>query len=135
MAVLRAEEEAPPRAGLMQSVRACLALWVALLKTRIEIISTELEEAKLHFEEMVLLAVVSIFCLSFGLLLLTLFVVVLFWETYRWQVLGGFALLYLVAGFGAALALRKKIKSKPKLFAITVEELGKDYAHLTAGKS
>ena len=130
----RAEEERAPRAGLMESLRSALGTAVALLKTRIQIISTELEEAKLHFEEMVLLAVVSIFCLSFGLLLLTLFVVVLFWETYRWQVLGAFALLYLGVGAGSALALRKKAKTKPKLFASTMEELGKDYTHLSVEK-
>jgi len=120
-------------AGLMGSIRSGLAAWVALLKTRIEIISTELEEAKIHLEQMVLLAVAALYCLSFGLLLLTLFVVTWFWETqYRMHVLGGFALLYLGAGIASALILRNKVKNKPKLFGSTVAELSKDHEQLSS---
>jgi uncharacterized membrane protein YqjE len=71
------------------------------------------------------------FLVSLGLVMLTFFIVVLFWETdARLWVLGGFVVLYLGAGTGLFLALRAKIKSKPKLFASTADELGKDYAAL-----
>jgi uncharacterized membrane protein YqjE len=123
------------RLGLMDSIKLCLSTWVELLKTRIEIISTELVEAKERLEQLVLLAVVSIFCISFGLLLLTLFVVLLFWDTARLQVLGGFAVLYLGVGVAAVLTMRKKAKETPKLFSTTVAELAKDRDHLVARDS
>ena len=115
----------------MDSIRSFLATWIAVVKTRVEIVSVELEEQREWLEYLVLMAVAATFLVSLGLILLTLFIVVLFWETdARLWVLGGFAVLYLGGGVGMALALRAKMKSKPKLFASTAAELGKDYATL-----
>ena len=119
-----------PAGGLMETIRSFLASWVAVVKTRVEIISVELEEQREWLEHLVLLAVAALFCLSLGLILLTLFVVVLFWEKYPLVVLGGFTVLYLGAGIGLWLTLKSKLKHKPRLFAATAHELGKDYAAL-----
>jgi uncharacterized membrane protein YqjE len=116
--------------GIMESVRSFLATWVAVLKTRVEIISVEIEEQREWIEQLILLAVAALFCLSLGLILLTLFFVVLFWETGRLWVLGGFAVLYLGGGGLLWLLLRQKLRAKPKLFSATAAELGKDYAAL-----
>ena len=122
---------APPPSGVVDTVRSFLASWVAVVKTRVEIISLELEEQREWLEHLILMALAALFCISLGLILLTLFVVVLFWETDgRMWVLGGFAVLYLGGGIGLWMALRAKMKSKPKLFASTAAELGKDYAAL-----
>ncbi|MEW6156958.1 MAG: phage holin family protein [Verrucomicrobiota bacterium] len=121
---------AAPR--LFETLRGLLNTWVGLLRTRVEIISTELEEERERLEEIVLLAVAMAFCVSLGVLLLTLFVVILFWETYRLQVLVGFALLYLALGLAAALKMRQKVRAKPKLFSTTLAELAKDQAHLSS---
>lgn len=122
---------APPPSGVVDTIRSFLASWVAVVKTRVEIISVELEEQREWLEHLILMALAALFCISLGLILLTLFVVVLFWETDgRMWVLGGFAVLYLGGGIGLWLALRAKMKSKPKLFAATATELGKDYAAL-----
>ncbi|HYE33389.1 MAG TPA: phage holin family protein [Methylomirabilota bacterium] len=123
-----------PNLGFMESMRASASTWVALLKTRVEIISTEIEEARYRLEQMLFLAVGGIFFLSFGLLLLTFFIITLFWETkYRLHVLGGFSLLFLGLGIGAVMGLRKFAKN-PKLFATTAQELDKDYKALATAK-
>jgi uncharacterized membrane protein YqjE len=122
---------APPPGGVVDTVRSFLASWIAVIKTRVEIISVEIEEQREWLEQLMLLAVAAGFLVSLGLVMLTFFIVVLFWETdARLWVLGGFVVLYLGAGTGLFLALRAKIKSKPKLFASTADELGKDYAAL-----
>ena len=121
---------APPT-GVVESVRSFLASWVAVVKTRVEIISVEIEEQREWLLHLILMAVAALFCISLGLILLTLFVVVLFWETDgRLWVLGGFAALYLVGGLVLWLSLRKKIKSKPRIFSTTAAELSKDYTTL-----
>lgn len=120
--------------GFMESMRASLSTWVALLKTRVEIIATEIEEARNRIEKMLFLAVGGVFFLSFGLLLLTFFIITLFWETdYRLHVLGGFSLLYLGLGVAAALQL-KKLATTGKLFATTAQELDKDYKALATAR-
>src|SRR5688572_24420387 len=121
---------APPT-GVIDSVRSFLASWVAVVKTRVEIISVEIEEQREWLESLILMAVGALFCISLGLILLTLFVVVFFWETdARLWVLGGFAALYLLGGGFLWLTLRKKMKSKPRIFSTTAAELGKDYTTL-----
>jgi uncharacterized membrane protein YqjE len=66
-----------------------------------------------------------------GLVMLTLFVVAVFWESHPKAVLGGFAGLYLIVGIVAMLAFRGKLHTRPKLFQTTTEELAKDESHLT----
>jgi len=125
-----AATEAP--SGLIASISSFLATWVALLRTRLELLSTDLEEQRQCFSKIVFLGVASVFCLSFGLLLLTIFIVVCFWDTYRLPVLAGFTLLYLGAGIATTWAMRNRVKNKPKFLASTLGELSKDYKHLTS---
>jgi uncharacterized membrane protein YqjE len=122
---------APPPAGVVDTIRSFLASWVAVVKTRVEILSVELEEQREWLEHLMLMAVAAGFLISLGLVMLTIFIVVLFWETdARLWVLGGFVLIYLGSGIGLWFALRSKIKNRPKLFAATATELGKDYSAL-----
>jgi uncharacterized membrane protein YqjE len=115
----------------MDSIRSFLASWVAVIKTRIEIIAVEIEEQREWLQVITLLAVAALFCISLGIILLTLFVVVLVWDTpARMWVLGGFALIYLIVGIALALLLKSKLKSKPRIFSTTSAELEKDFSAL-----
>src|SRR5436305_15282521 len=105
--------------GIMDSVRSYLASWVAIAKTRVEIISVEIEEQREWMEHLLLLAVGAAFCASIGMVLLTLFVVVLFWESDPLAVLGAFAVLYLGRGLGLWLTLEHNSNSKPRSFSET----------------
>ncbi len=116
--------------GVVSALRSSLGTVLAILKTRFELIGVELEEQREWFERMVLLSVITLFCLSFGLIFLTLFITIIFWDAYGEYVLGGFAALYLLAGVWALVTLRKKSRNKPKLFAATAAELEKDQQHL-----
>lgn len=120
----------PSASGVIDSIRSFLASWVAVLKTRVDIISVELEEQREWLERLILMALAALFCISLGIILLTLFIVVLFWETARLWVLGGFAVLYLGGGAVLWMLLRQKMKAKPRLFSATSSELAKDYSAL-----
>ena len=118
---------------LFQSLKGYLGTWVELLKTRLELFTTELEEERERLEQILILTAASVFCLSFGVLLVTLFVVAAFWDTnYRLAVLGGFAFFYLALGVVVGLITRRKSRQKPKLFSATLGELAKDYHHLSS---
>ena len=124
------ERRPPP---LFQSFKGYLATWVELFRTRLELFSTELEEERERIEQIIILAAASIFCLAFGVLLVTFFVVVAFWDTgYRLAVLGGLALFYLAVGAVVGAITRRKSRQKPKLFSATLGELAKDYRHLSS---
>lgn len=117
--------------GLLASLRRLVATFVEILHTRGELLSTEIEEEVVRFRELILYGVASLFFLGFGLLLLTLFIIALFWETAGPSVLGVFAFLYLAVGIIAVLIIRHKLKTRPPLFAATLAELDKDREHLT----
>lgn len=126
-------EPAPGRAtGLLAALQRLLATFANILHTRIEILSTELEEEGERIRQLFMYGLVSLFFLGLGLLLATVFVVVAFWETHRLYVLAGFTVFYLGIGVIAALVARHKIKTRPRLFSATLSELGKDRERLTS---
>lgn len=127
-----AESSSTRATGLMASLRQLLATSAEVLRTRVEILSTEVEEEGVRVRELFLLEQVTLFFLGLGLLLLTLFVVLAFWDSHRLLVLAVFAVFYLAVGAGAALVLRHKFKTRPRIFSTTLSELGKDRDRLTS---
>lgn len=117
-------------AGFFHSLNSLAATLVAVLQTRAELISTEIEEERERLKEMILLTVVALFCVSLGVLLFTLLVVVVFWDTHRLYVLGGFSIFYLALGLFVGWIARKKGLDKPKFLSATLSELAKDRERL-----
>jgi uncharacterized membrane protein YqjE len=97
-----------------------------ILQTRIEIVATEFEEERVRLRELVVFGFLTLFFVSVGLTLVTLFVVTLYWDTHRLAVLGWVALLYLGLGGLAAILLYRRLKSRSRLFSTTLSELSKD---------
>jgi len=116
--------------GFFHSLRTLFGTFLDLVQTRLELALTELEEEQQRLKRTALLAVMALFFASLGVIFLTLLVVMLFWDSHRIWVLGGFSLLYLALGAGAGLLLRRQTQSRPKLFSSTLAELAKDRSHL-----
>ena len=130
-----AEESGPdaaPSHGLLASLRNLAATAVGILQTRLELLATEVEEERLRLLQIALWAVIAVFLLALGILTLTLFVVILFWDTHRVLVTGLLAVLYLVLGAAIGLAARSKARAKSKLFSASLAELAKDREQLTS---
>ena len=108
----------------MDTIRAMMANWIAIVKTRVEIISTEIEEQREWLQATVIMAVAAGFLISLGLIVMTFFVVVIFWETARLWVLGGFTVLYLGGGVLLAAILRQRVQTRPRFLSTTASELG-----------
>jgi uncharacterized membrane protein YqjE len=118
--------------GLLDSLTAFAASLVAIIHTRLDLMSTDLEEEREHWQSLLVLTLTALFCLGVGVILVTILFVVIFWDTHRLLVLGAFAGLFLAGG---ALAWRfavNKAKTKPKLFAASLSELLKDRQQLTS---
>lgn len=125
------EPRSTPAPGIVESFKALLLTFVSSLYTRLEIATTELEEERERLEQLVLLGVAAVFCLCMGVLLVSLLLIALAWDTpYRMLVFSGVTALYLIAGICLGLILRAKVKSKPRLFGTTLSELAKDYESL-----
>jgi len=128
-----AEPQAAPD-GLFASLRTLGATFVAILQNRLELLSTDIAEERARLGSILLLALVALFCLGVGVLLLTLLVVVLFWDTHRLAALSALTLLFLAAGAWIGLLASHRLRNKPRLFEASIAELAKDREQLGSGR-
>ncbi len=117
--------------GLLESLSTLAATLVAIAYTRLDLLSSDLEEEREHLLSLLVLALVALFCLGVGALLATLLLVVAFWDTHRLLVLAALAGLFLAAGIAAWGFALHKARTKPRLFAASLSELLKDRQQLT----
>lgn len=116
----------------MESLKRLVGTSLAIIQTRLELLSNEMEEERLRVGQMLLYGSVALFFFGMATLLLTTFVVVVFWDSNRLLVLGGLMLLYLVCGLLMWHALRRMTRQKSKLFSASLAELADDRDQLTA---
>lgn len=117
--------------GLKESLKRMACTLLAILQTRLELLSNEVEEERLRIQQMLLYGCVALFFFGLAILLLTVFIVVVFWDSNRLLVLGSFTGMYLVAGLLAWNALRRVANEKSKLFSASLAELADDRDQLT----
>ncbi len=116
--------------GLFASLRRMLATLVALVQTRLELVSVEIEEQIEHAASVLLWSIAAIFFASLTVLLLSLTIVIAFWDGHRLLAAG-----LVTASFGlfaviAALVVRHRLRTRPRFLSATVAELGRDAAEL-----
>lgn len=121
------------RGGLFDSLKTLAATLVAIAHTRLDLLSTELEEERVWLGSMLAWTLVALFCAGMGIVLATVFVVVAYWETHRLLALGVLAAAFLLAAVLAVLAVLAKARAKPRLFAGSLAELSKDREQLRQG--
>lgn len=125
-----AEKSGPAEGGLFASLKAVSSQLLAILQTRLELLATDVAEERERLGRLFVLALVSLFSLGLGVVLLTLLVVVLFWDTHRIAVLTGLVALFLTVGIGTGLYARHKLRTQPRLFDATITELARDRREL-----
>jgi uncharacterized membrane protein YqjE len=119
-----------PRRGLFSSLRSLAGTGVALLHTRLELLSVEVQEEKLRLFSLLAYGAAAFVLLAFGLLFLAAFITVLLWDSHRLLALGAFAAIFLAGGGAAFIAMRAVARTPSKLFAASLAELAEDYAAL-----
>ena len=119
--------------GLMGSLRQLLSTLTSIASTRLELLANELQEERLRLTQMLLFALFALFCFGIGILLLTAFIVVLFWDDHRLAALGTLSALFLALGTLMTMLLRSKAQAKSRLFSASLAELTKDREQLETG--
>lgn len=127
------EERAPggQSPGLVQSLRRLAATLIALLQTRLELLATELEEERVRLVQVLLWGCIALAFLLLGVVMLTLFVVVLFWDAHRVLVSGLLALTFIAIGLAAVAVARSRARARSRLFSASLAELANDREQLT----
>jgi len=118
--------------GLLESLTTLAATLVAIVQTRLELLSADMEEERAHYLSLLMLVLAALFCLGVGVVLATILVVAIFWDTQRLLVLGLLVGLFLTGGIAACLFAIHKVKTKPRTFATSLLELFKDRQQLAS---
>jgi len=126
--------DSPPGAreglGLFASARRMLATLIELVYTRLELVGVELEAGVQRAASLLLWSIAAIFCATLAILLLALTVLIAFWDTHRLLAAASITGFFIIAGAAAALVVRHRVRTRPRLLASTIDELRRDAAAL-----
>ena len=117
--------------GLFGSVKAAVATLLAIAHTRLELLSTELEEEVARLSQILIWSLAGAFCAGLGIVFAVLFIVLLLWNTYPLLALGIPAILFLFVAILAWRMVLSKIRARQRLFAASLAELAKDREQFT----
>jgi uncharacterized membrane protein YqjE len=118
--------------GLFQSLTHFVGTLVGLLHTRLELLTTEVQEEVQRTAGLLIWAFVASFAAMMALFLAALTVIFVFWDSYRIAAALAMVALFIVIAVTGALTLKKRLKSKPPLLGATLAELARDRDHLRA---
>ncbi|HLF10887.1 MAG TPA: phage holin family protein [Gammaproteobacteria bacterium] len=119
-----------PVSGLLRSLTNLFATLVGIAQTRLELLTTELQEEIHRAAGIMVWAFVTLFAAGVGLFLAALVVIFIFWDTHRLLVSVLVTSLFFGIAIVAALVLRAKVRSKPHMLDGTLAELAKDREQL-----
>ena len=99
---------------------------VAMVGTRLELAAVEFQEDARRLLGYLAWSMLAVFLAAGAVMLVALFVILLFWDTYRLQAVGAMALVLGAAAFLIVTSVRSKLNAQAPLFADTLAELRKD---------
>jgi uncharacterized membrane protein YqjE len=119
------ERRARP-AGLMDSAKRMLATIVALVSTRLELFTTEIEEEIQRAASILMWALVALFFGSLSVLMVAFTIIIIFWDDHRILAAVLVTASFLLATLIFALLARSRLKAKTRFMAASIEELKRD---------
>jgi uncharacterized membrane protein YqjE len=120
------KEGSGPAGGLFKSLSSFVGTLVAVMHTRLQLLTTELQEEVQRAAQLLVWAFVALFAAMMALFLGALTVIFVFWDTHRLLAALGMTGVLLGIAIAAALVLQAKIRSKPPMLDNTLAELAKD---------
>lgn len=128
------ESEVPkgPLSGLLHSLTQLLATLVSIAQTRLELLTTELQEEIERAAVLLVWAFIALFAAGIGLFLAALVVIFAFWDSQRVLVSIIVMSVFFAVAVLAAVMLVLKLRRKPPLLEGTLTELERDRERLKA---
>ena len=105
---------------------------VAVAQTRLRLLANELHEEGLRLARLGLFAAAAVFFSALGIIMLTLLVIVLLWDSNRLLAIGGFAGIYLLLGILLGVMVFKRATARSRLFETSLRELEKDHDRMSS---
>jgi uncharacterized membrane protein YqjE len=112
--------------NLLSSIKNLVATGASIAKTRLELLSVDVQIARSQFLQSFVMIVSALFFLFFGLLMLAFLIVIYNWESDRLMTLSLLAGAFLSIGMILAALVIQSLRTMPKLFQASIAELAKD---------
>ena len=114
----------------MHSLKSLSTTFIAIVYNRLDLLSTDMEEARERLLSLLVLTFISLFCLCLGMVLMAMLVVVVFWDTHRLLALSALTSFFLMAGTILSVIAIRTLRNMPRVFASSLTELSKDQEQL-----
>jgi len=114
------------KGGLFDSVKSLAATLLGMGQTRLELLSTELEEERAWLTAMMVWVLIAMFFAALAIVLATILVVIVFWDSYRLQAISVLIFLFIAASAIAWRVVFTMSRKKPRLFSASLAEIAKD---------
>jgi uncharacterized membrane protein YqjE len=118
--------------GLLGSVKNLAATLITIGQTRLELLSNDIEEERAWLTTMLVWILAGLFFSALAVVLATLLIVIIFWDSYRLQAISFMIVLFVLGAFIAWRAVCNISRKKPRLFSASLAELSIDREQLSA---
>ena len=102
------------------------ATLVAMVHTRLELAAVEAQEEARRLLGYLAWTMMAVFLAAGAAMLAALFVILIFWDSYRLLAVGGMAVLFALAGVVILTRVRASFDARPAMFEATLGELRND---------
>jgi uncharacterized membrane protein YqjE len=103
---------------------------VAMVGTRLELAAVEFQQEARRLLGYLAWSLLAMFLAAGSTMLIALFVILLFWDSYRLQAVAGMAALLGMAAGAIVMSVRSRLDAQAPLFADTLAELRKDVEYV-----
>jgi uncharacterized membrane protein YqjE len=117
--------------NLLSSIKNLAATGASIAQTRLELLSVDVQIARSKFISLLVMIVCALFFLFFGLVMLSLLIVIYSWESDRMLALSLLTSGFIAIGLILAILIMRSLRTMPKLFEASIAELAKDREDLS----
>ena len=116
--------------GFLAAAGRIAANVVAMIGTRLELAAVEFQEDARRLLGYLAWTLLAVFLAGGAFMLVALFVIVLFWDDYRLQAIGGMAILFAAVAGLIVMKVKSGLNKQATLFSTTLAELRNDVAYI-----
>jgi uncharacterized membrane protein YqjE len=109
------------------------ATLVAMVGTRLELAAVEFQEDARRLLGYLAWSLLAAFLAAGAVMLAALFIILLFWDTYRLQAVAAMAAVLAIGAGLIVMSVRSRLNAQTPLFAATLAELRNDIAYVRHG--
>jgi uncharacterized membrane protein YqjE len=124
--VLRPSAAVENRPGFFSALRRLGSTFMAVLHTRAELLTREIERERIRVTRLALFGLAALFFGALGVITLTILIIAAFWDSQRLVVIGFITLLYFGVAIGLAVFAKREAVAGGRPFSATVEQLRQD---------